>query len=181
MASVEPPRRDCVTALHPTDPAKPATGAPYPLLKMPTKRHFRRAILWSFLVWVVSTPMLRIYAQTALPFEISNPKNKKWEAPEAVRIYTWACDLLARTVRPEKPPQLHPSFRLVLGADNDEFVHENSVFEIRLKSWNPEKFSQGVVLAAVSGLVQGEELNRVARQSVSLANSTLDVRQAQPR
>ena len=178
MASVEPPRRDFVISLK---PGGPAIDARHLFLKIPTKRCLRRAIFWSFLMWLVATPMLHIHAQTALPFEISNPKNKKWEASEAVRIYTWACDLLARTVRPEKPPQLHPSFRLVLGADNDEFVHQDSVFEIRLKSWNPDKFSQGVVLVAVSGLVRAEELNRVAHQSVSLANSTLDVRQVRPR
>ena len=178
MASVEPPRPDFVPSLQQTDPPKLETCVPRPHFLI-AKRHFQRAVLGSFLMCAVAAPIARIHAQTSLPFEISNPKNKKWEANEAVRIYTWACDLLARTIRPEKPPQLHPSFRLVLGADNDEFVHLNSVFEIRLKSWNPEKFSQGVVLVAVNGLVQGEELNRVVRESVSLANSTLDVRQAQ--
>jgi len=127
------------------------------------------------LVFTIPTPL--VHAQnSSLPFQLSNPKNKKWEATEAVRIYTWACDLLARTIRPEKPPQLHPNFRLVLGTDADEFVHENNIFEIHLKSWDPEKFSRGVVLIAMSGVVQTDELNRLAHQSVSLANSTLDVR-----
>jgi len=180
MASVEPPRPDFVPTLRQTDPPKPETRVPHPHLLM-TKRRFRLAILSAFLMCVVAAPALYTHAQTALPFEISNPKNKKWEVAEAIRIYSWACNLLARTIRPEKPPQLHPSFRLVLGADNDEYVHQNAVFEIRLKSWNPEKFSQGVVLVAMSGVVQADELNRVAHQSVSLANSTLDVRQRQPR
>jgi hypothetical protein len=181
MASVEPPRREFIPSLHQTDPPKPETGVLHPHFLIATKRRFRLAILSSFLLCVVAAPVPRIHAQTTLPFEISNPKNKKWEATEAVRIYSWACNLLARTIRPEKPPQLHPSFRLVLGAENDEFVHQNAVFEIRLKSWNPEKFSQGVVLVAMSGVVQTDELNRVAHQSVSLANSTLDIRQPQPR
>ena len=133
----------------------------------------QKLILCSLLM-CLALPMA---AQTPLPFEISNPQNKKWEATEAVRIYSWACDLLARTIRPEKPPQLHPNFRLVLGADDDSFVHRDNRFEIHLKSWNPEKFSQGVVLVAVAGIVQADELNRVAHQSVSLANSTLDARE----
>lgn len=128
-----------------------------------------------FLLVCVAVPSIQAQ-NSSLPFELSNPKNKKWEAPEAVRIYTWACDLLARTIRPEKPPQLHPNFRLVLGTEADEFVHENNIFEIHLKSWDPEKFSRGVVLIAMSGVVQTDELNRLAHQSVSLANSTLDAR-----
>ena len=180
MASVEPPRPD-FTRLRQINPPNPEIGVPHPTLVMALKRKFGRALLSSFLMCGVAAPIVRLHAQTALPFEISNPKNKKWEATEALRIYSWACDLLARTIRPEKPPQLHPSFRLVLGAENDEFVHQDSVFEIRLKSWNPEKFSQGVVLVALSGLVRADELNRVAHQSVSLANSTLDVRPPQLR
>jgi hypothetical protein len=139
----------------------------------------RRGRSWIFaflLACLLAIPLTPSQAQnTALPFEISNPKNKKWEAMEAVRIYSWACDLLARTIRPEKPPQLHPKFRLVLGADEDAFVHQDGIFEVHLKSWDAEKFSRGVVLVAAAGLVQADELNRVAHQSVSLANSTLDV------
>jgi len=51
-------------------------------------------------------------AQNTLPFEVSNPSNKKWSPAEASRIYDSACDVLARTIRPEKPPHLRPKFRL---------------------------------------------------------------------
>lgn len=47
-------------------------------------------------------------AQDGEPFAVSNPKNLKWPAEEASRIYYSACYLAARTVRPEKPPQLRP-------------------------------------------------------------------------
>jgi len=110
-----------------------------------------------------------------LPFDVSNPKHKKWPEAEATRIYTWACDLLARTVHPERPPQLRPKFRLVLGADNDEFFRDGPNTEIHLKSWNSEKFAQGVVVIALRELVPRPDLAWLAHESVSMAGSTVDV------
>jgi hypothetical protein len=114
-------------------------------------------------------------AQNNLPFEVSNPSNKKWSPAEAGRIYDSACDLLARTIRPEKPPHLRPKFRLVLGADSNVFVNEGGVTEVHLKSWNPEKFAEGVVIVAVRDVLRADELARVVHQSVSLAASTVNV------
>jgi hypothetical protein len=113
--------------------------------------------------------------QSALPFEVSNPSNKKWQPAEAARIYDSACDLLARTIRPEKPPRLRPKFRLVLGSESDVFVNEGGVTEVHLKSWNPEKFAEGVVVVAVRDVLRSEDLARVVHQSVSLASSTVNV------
>jgi len=109
-----------------------------------------------------------------LPFEVSNPQNKKWQPSEARRIYNSACQLLARTIRPDKPPELHPQFTLVLGAENDEFVRDGAHVEVHLKTWQPEIFAQAVVAIAVRDLLQGDELQKVAHQSVLLANSTID-------
>lgn len=114
----------------------------------------------------------------ALPFEVVNPHHKKWPEAEAARIYNWACDLLARNIRPEKPPQLHPRFRLVLGTADDEFVRDSSMTEIRLKSWNPEKFAQGVVVVALRDLVPRSDMAKLAHESVSLASATIDVSEA---
>jgi hypothetical protein len=114
-------------------------------------------------------------AQNSLPFEVSNPKNKKWSPVEAARIYDSACVLLARTIRPEKPPHLRPKFRLVLGADSNLFVNEGGVTEVHLKSWNPEKFAEGVVVVAVRDVLGADEVARVVHQSVSLAGSTVNV------
>ena len=114
-------------------------------------------------------------AQNNLPFEVSNPSNKKWPPAEASRIYESACDLLARTIRPEKPPVLRPKFRLVLGAESDQFVNEGGVTEVHLKSWNPEKFAEGVVVVAVRDVLRADDLARVVHQSVSLAASTVNV------
>jgi hypothetical protein len=113
--------------------------------------------------------------QSAVPFEVSNPSNKKWPPAEAARIYDSACDLLARTIRPEKPPHLRPKFRLVLGSESDVFVNEGGVTEVHLKSWNPEKFAEGVVVVAVRDVLRSEDLARVVHQSVSLASSTVNV------
>ena len=114
-------------------------------------------------------------AQNALPFEVSNPSNKKWSAEEAGRIYTSACDVLARAVRPEKPPQLHPRFVLVLGAENDEFVRLGSDVQIRLKSWNPGKFAEAVVMVAARDIVQAKDLQNIVHESLSLAHATVTV------
>lgn len=116
-------------------------------------------------------------AQNTLPFEVSNPRNQKWSPVEATRIYDSACDLLARTIRPEKPPHLRPKFRLVLGTDSNLFVNEGGVTEIHLKSWDPEKFAEGVVVVAVRDVLRADDLARVVRQSVSLASSTVSVRE----
>jgi len=112
-------------------------------------------------------------AQNTLPFEVSNPKNKKWSPAEAGRIYNSACALLARTVRPENPPQLHPRLLLVLGSEQDEFVRDDGINKVHLKSWNPEKFAEAVVLGAVREVLRNDDLQRVAHQSVSLADATV--------
>jgi hypothetical protein len=112
---------------------------------------------------------------TDVPFEVSNPKHKKFSEADALHIYTQACDLLARSVRPEHPPQLRPKFRLVLGSDSDEFVRDAAETEIHLKSWNPEKFAQGVVIVALREVVPRPDLARLARLSVSMATSAVDV------
>jgi hypothetical protein len=114
-------------------------------------------------------------ASSNMPFEVSNPKHKKWPETEAGRIYTSACDLLARSIHPEHPPLLRPKFRVVLGAHSDEFVRDGALTELHLKSWDPEKFAQGVVVVALRELVSRPDLARIARLSVTLAGSTVDV------
>lgn len=128
-----------------------------------------------------SGPAVWSQTQTATPFEVQNPNNQRWYPAEAQRIYSSACDLVARSIRPDKPPHLEPRFRLVLGADDNEYVREGAVNEIRLKSWNAEKFAQGVVVVAIRDVLHADDLARIAHQSVVLADSTLDVRELQRR
>jgi hypothetical protein len=141
--------------------------------KLKLLRSLRSSILLCALLLLITA--VSGCAQNSLPFEVSNPAKKKWSPAEAARIYDSACDLLARTIRPEKPPVLRPKFRLVLGAESDQFVNEGGVTEVQLKSWNPEKFAEGVVVVAVRDVLRGDELARVVHQSVSLAASTINV------
>ncbi|HWX92879.1 MAG TPA: hypothetical protein VNY29_09625 [Terriglobales bacterium] len=148
-------------------------GSPIsPLLKCLVRR-----VVIAFLLLLFSAVGLARAQESTLPFEVSNPRHKKWPEAQAARIYARACDLLARSIRPEKPPQLHPKFVLVLGTEGDEYVRDTKTTEIHLKNWNPEKFAQGVVVVALRDLVHGQDLARLAHQSVSLADSTIDARE----
>jgi hypothetical protein len=111
------------------------------------------------------------------PFEVENLKRQQYFSAEAGRIYNSACALVARSIRPDNPPTLEPHFRLVLGADDDEFVRDGAVSEIHLKSWNAEKFAKGVVIVAIRDVLHSDDLEKIAHQSVILADSTLDVRE----
>ncbi len=94
-------------------------------------------------------------------------------AEEAGKIYYFACDLLARTIRPEKPPRLHPRFVLVLGADANQVLRTGSAVEIQLKSWDADKFAEAMVLVAAREVLQVDDLMKIARQSVSSAEATV--------
>lgn len=134
-----------------------------------------RFLLCLCLIQFAGGVIVKAQIQTApLPFEVSNPKHKQWSPAEANRIYGSACQLLARTIRPDRPPDLHPRFLLVLGAKNNEFVRDGARVEVHLKNWQPEIFAQAVVNIAVRDLLRGDQLQQVAHQSVVLANSTVD-------
>jgi len=135
----------------------------------------RNAVAYLFLVIAIASFSSLALAQEALPFKVSNPGNKKWSPEQAARIYTSACDLLARTIRPEKPPQLHPSFVLVLGAEDDEFVRNNGVKEIHLKSWDPAKFAEAVVLVAARDVVTSDDMEKIVQDSIVLDKESMSV------
>jgi hypothetical protein len=150
----------------------------------PSRQCVSRFVFSFCLILLATSAICAAQTSTAkpsdLPFGVSNPQNKKWSPSEARRIYDAACQLLARTIRPDKPPELHPQFTLVLGAENDEFVRDGTRVEIHLRSWQPEMFAQAVVAIAVRDLLQGDQLQKVAHQSVLLANSTIDAHHSQP-
>lgn len=140
-----------------------------------------RATYCAALLMVILAPLVKAQMRDSLPFEVQNPSGKHWSSEEAGRIYLSACDLVARSIRPDKPPHLQPRFRLVLGADSDQFVRSDSVNEIQLKAWDAQKFAEGVVAVAIRDVLHSEDLVKIAHQSVILANSTLDVRKLQGR
>lgn len=153
---------------------------PSPTLQRASGCSFGRFVLWlclaSLAVSITAAAQNAPQKSPDLPFDVSNPHNKKWSPAEAGRIYNSACQLLARTVRPDKPPQLHPQFTLILGTEHDEFVRDGAHVEVHLRSWEPEIFAQAVVAIAVRNLLQGDQLQEVAHQSVLLANSTINAR-----
>ena len=115
-------------------------------------------------------------AQEPLPFSVLNSKKQRWSQTEALRIYDSACSLVARTVRPEKPPHLHPNFLLVLGANDNELVrNSNNLAEIHLKTWDATKFAEAVVIMASRDVLHADDLATLARQSVTSAQSTISL------
>lgn len=138
-----------------------------------------RLLFWLGVFLLIGSMMAMAQAapqgQSQLPFQVSNPQNKKWSPSEARRIYDSACRLLARTIRPDKPPELHPQFTLILGTEHDEFVRDGAQVEVHLRSWDPEMFAQAVVAIAVRDLLQTGQLQTIAHASVLLANSSVSV------
>jgi hypothetical protein len=110
-----------------------------------------------------------------LPFEVSNPKHLQWSTDEAGRIYTSACELVARSIRPEKPPRLKPKFLLVLGTKHNEAVHNNATAEVHLKSWNPAHFAEAVVLMASREVLKTEDVAHLTRATLMAADATVSV------
>jgi len=78
-------------------------------------------------------------------------------------------------VRPERPPHLHPGFVLVLGAENDETVRTGTVSEIHLKTWNPARFAQAVVIMASREIVNSDAVTSLTRETLVAAESSVSV------
>jgi hypothetical protein len=111
----------------------------------------------------------------SLPFEVSNPKHLEWPTDEANRIYASACELVARSIRPEKPPRLAPKFVLVLGANADETLRNGTTAEIHLKKWNPARFAQAMVLMATREIFKTEDVMILTRDTLTAARASVSV------
>jgi hypothetical protein len=138
---------------------------------------WKRVAIWAFLTVFMAGVSSRGWAQSSLPFEVSNPKNKKWPAEEASRIYDSACARVARAIRPDSPPHLHPQFVLVLGARDNETVRNGSVAEIRLKAWNAPSFAEAVVIMAIREVLNTEEVTNITRAALISAQASVSVSQ----
>lgn len=139
------------------------------------------SLLLRFVVLLSTLMTGVVLAQNSLPFEVSNPKNQKWSPEQAEKIYQSACDLLARTINPSNPPRLHPRFVLTLGAEHDEYFREGHTNAIHLKTWDPSKFAEAVVLGAVREVLRTEDLMKVAQQSLALADATVSAKELKAR
>jgi hypothetical protein len=131
-----------------------------------------KRIVGALLLAIALTMLSSSASADALPFQVSNPKNKKWSQQEAGRIYESACTLVARTVRPERPPHLHPNFLLVLGASDNEVIRTTPIAEVHLKAWDADKFAEAVVIMAAREVLHADDVTSIARQSVSSAHAT---------
>jgi hypothetical protein len=136
---------------------------------------WKRAAIWAFLTVFMAGVSSRGWAQSSLPFEVSNPKKKKWPAEEAGRIYNSACAHVARAIRPESPPHLHPKFVLVLGARDNETVRNGSVAEVRLKTWDAASFAEAVVVMAIREVLNSQEVTNITRDALMAAQATVSV------
>jgi hypothetical protein len=114
-------------------------------------------------------------AQGSLPFEVSNPKHLKWPVAEAGRIYASACELVARAVRPERPPRLQPKFVLVLGAGANQIVRNDGTSEIHLTKWDPGQFAEAMVVLTTREVVKNEDVRELARSALIAAEATVSV------
>jgi hypothetical protein len=142
--------------------------------RLPGKHAIQILITMTLLICVL-TLALPAGAQSSLPFQVSNPRHLKWSQEEATRIYSSACELVARSIRPEKPPRLHPDFVLVLGADADETVRIGPTSEVRLKTWSAEHFAEAVVLMATREILQREDVSYLTRETLIAASASVSV------
>jgi hypothetical protein len=114
-------------------------------------------------------------ASSSFPFEVSNPKHLQWSTDEANRIYMSACELVARTVRPEKPPKLAPKFLLVLGTSDNETLRSGPTAEVHLKEWNPARFAEAMVLMATREILKSEDVMSLTRDTLMAAGASVSV------
>jgi len=124
----------------------------------------------------VSTLKVSGSAQSSsLPFEVSNPKHLNWSSHEAERIYLSACELVARSIRPEKPPRLQPKFVLVLGTQADETIRNGAMAEVHLKKWSAPHFAEAVVLMATREILKSEDVMNLTRDTLLAAQASVSV------
>jgi hypothetical protein len=148
---------------------------PVPALLLQRHSRPRRAALSAILGLILVGAGSIGAAQDALPFEVSNPTNRKLPADEASRIYFSACERVAQALRPEKPPHLHPKFVLVLGAKDDETVRRGPVAEVHLKTWDAASFAQAVVLLALREILTPQEVTSISHQALRAAEASVSV------
>lgn len=94
---------------------------------------------------------------------------------QANRIYSSACELVARSIRPENPPRLAPKFVLVLGADADETVRSGPASEVHLREWNDARFAEAMVLMATREILKREDVTSLTRETLLAAQASVTV------
>jgi len=140
-----------------------------------SQRANSRGELLTLMICLIAVLTMSGNAQTTLPFEVSNPKHLEWSTDEAERIYTSACELVARSIRPERPPRLTPKFVLVLGTQEDETLRDGPKAEVHLKMWNPARFAEAMVLMATREILKREDVSHLTRETLMAAGASVSV------
>jgi hypothetical protein len=129
----------------------------------------------SFGLVVILAGVCAAQTPSPLPFAVSNPKHLALPLDQANRIYSSACELVARSIRPEKPPRLTPKFLLVLGADADETLRSGPNSEVHLREWNAARFAEAMVLMASREILKGEDVTNLTRDTLVAAQASVSV------
>jgi len=114
-------------------------------------------------------------AQEGLPFQVSNPRHLKWPVEQAARIYSFACELVSRSMGREKAGALNPKFVLVLGAKENQTVRAGQSTEIHLRKWDSARFAEAVVLVTMRETIRDEDVVRLAKTTLEAAQSSVSV------
>ena len=92
---------------------------------------------------------------------------------EAETLYRNTCAIVQRDFRSSS--ELHPRFVVVLGTEQDELYAVHGKTEIRLRNWNPSRFTQGVVILAFREMLTADAIQQLAKRAVQYSNATVDV------
>lgn len=135
--------------------------------------NLKQIALVGVLIATALTGSVLAQSESGAPFEVETQKNKNFPAAEAARIYNAVCVVVAREIRPEHPPLLQPRFKLVLGADKDELIQNNDVTEIRLESWDREKYAQAVVILAGREILKTKHISQLSRRALAWTDAVV--------
>lgn len=105
------------------------------------------------------------------PFEIRDAHRQKFSYTEASKIYQLACGIVRREFNASG--KVRPHFTLVLGAAKNQLSFPAR--EIRLKKWDGFLFAQGVVLLAFNDLLPTDEVLRLSKRAVTVADGVVNV------
>ncbi len=68
-----------------------------------------------------------------------------------------------------------------MGAEDDEFARNSGVKEIHLKSWDPAKFAEAVVLVSARDVVTSDDMEKIVHDSIAFDKESVSVNNMRPR
>src|SRR5271169_6278974 len=118
-------------------------------------------------------------------FSVQHAKNtnfslKPAQMREAENLYKSACVIALHDLR-GGVGELHPHFRVIIGADSNEvrgIVHgdaNNGKTEIWMKKWNPRIFAQAVVVIAFDQVLTPDVIVQLGDRAIRYSDATVNV------